>query len=119
MVSMTALKTIQNIVPIGTELWLLPGCDAWDNLKSGMPSHALDSATSSRAVLLVRLNVPDVSNADPTMLYVSVNTKRSLNGTTSGITIPVKQCNLVTRNSPGDFVEITYIMVQDDGRRRV
>ena len=97
---MTSLGVIHNIVKIGTELFIKPGCAAWEELRCRFPLNILDQDIP-RIAVRVRLNVPEVILPDASKLHVSVLTMKGVgtNKVLGGFTVLVNPWDLTTRGS--------------------
>jgi hypothetical protein len=98
--TMTALEVIHNIVKIGTELFIKPGCEAWEELRGRFPGNILP-ADIPRMAVRVRLNIPEVMMPDARKLHVSVLTQKGVgnNKVLGGFTMLVNPWDLTTRGS--------------------
>ena len=97
---MTALEVIKNIVKIGTELFIKPGCEAWEELRGRFPGNILP-ADIPRMAVRVRLNIPEVMMPDASKLHVSVLTQKGVgnNKVLGGFIMLVNPWDLTTRGS--------------------
>ena len=111
-VCLSAVDTLDRIVPVGTAFLLKPHSPPWNELKPNFPGFMIQQSEETTTAVLVRLNVPNGLSPDFALLYVTVMQKARQNPNGAAFsckTFPVHPWDLVPMGTAG-LKELPFVL---------